>query len=150
VHCGWPYVPGDVVNAQMSLRYGVAAVLATGDAFVEQFTDERVHDPQLLALSRRVDVRADESIDQRGSDHRHVVSVELTTASGEVFRDGADHRRGSHFDPVGRAEIVDKFRTLTDPLEGVDGEAILVSVLALEELEDVRALATVLRAGDAT
>ncbi|MDX6470723.1 MAG: hypothetical protein QOF75_2526 [Gaiellaceae bacterium] len=144
VHCGWPYVPGDVVNAQMSLRYGVAAMLATGSAFVDQFTEERLADPQLLDLSRRVDVEADEAVDRLGSDNRHIVRVEIVKRDGTVLHGGAEHRRGSHFAPVGRDEIVAKFRQLTEPLKGVDGESILSAVLSLDESDTVE-LAALLR-----
>ena len=144
VHCGWPYEPGDIVNAQMSLRYGVAAMLATGSAFVDQYTTERVNDPELVELSQRVDVEADESIDALGPDHRHVVRVTITTRGGDVLQGSAQHRRGSQFAPVGREEIVEKFRLLTGPLDGVDGDAILAAVLALDELSDTRELSALL------
>jgi 2-methylcitrate dehydratase PrpD len=144
VHCGWPYVPGDVVNAQMSLRYGVAAMLDTGSAFVDQFTEQRIADPQLLDLTRRVDVEADEAVDRLGSDNRHIVRVEIVKRDGTVLHGRAEHRRGSHFAPVGRDEIVAKFRQLTEPLEGVDGESILSAVLALDESDTVE-LAALLR-----
>ncbi|MCW2975103.1 MAG: hypothetical protein JWM06_384 [Actinomycetia bacterium] len=144
VHCGWPYVPGDVVNAQMSLRYGVAAMLATGSAFVDQYTDDRLADPRLLDLAQRVEVEADEAVDRLGSDNRHIVRVEIVMRDGAVLDGRANHRRGSHFAPVGREEIVAKFRQLTDPLEGVDGESILSAVLALDESDTVE-LAALLR-----
>jgi 2-methylcitrate dehydratase PrpD len=137
VHCGWPYVPGDVVNAQMSLRYGVAAMLATGSAFVDQFTLDRIADPELVELTQRVEIVADEAVDRLGSDNRHIVNVEIVKRDGGVLRGHAAQRRGSHFAPVGREEIVAKFRQLTAPLEGVDGESILSAVLALDESDTV-------------
>ena len=148
VHCGWPYVPGDVVNAQMSLRYGVAAMLSTGSAFVREYTDARVADPQLVELAARVDVEPDEAIDALGSDKRHTVAVKIATRDGRVVEGGADHRRGSQFEPVGRAEIAEKFLLLTEPLEGIDGGALLARVLGLEELNDIEELARLLRTGE--
>jgi len=144
VHCGWPYVPGDVVNAQMSLRYGVAAMLATGSAFVEQFAEDRIADPTLLELTQRVAVESDESVDRLGSDNRHIVRVQIVKRDGAVVEGRAEHRRGSHFAPVGRGEIVAKFRQLTAPLDGVDGESILSAVLSLDESDTVE-LAALLR-----
>jgi 2-methylcitrate dehydratase PrpD len=144
VHCGWPYVPGDIVNAQMSLRYGVAAMLTTGSAFVDQFTPARVHDAELVELASRVDVTADEAIDALGSAHRHITRVEIELRDGSVLRGDAKHRIGSFFEPVGRDEIVDKFRRLTEPLKGVDSEAILESVVALESLESTQPLSELL------
>jgi 2-methylcitrate dehydratase PrpD len=134
VHCGWPYVPGDIVNAQMSLRYGVAAMLETGSAFVDQFTPARVRDEALVELASRVDVVADDSIDALGSVHRHMTRVAITLRDGTVLRGEARHRIGSLFEPVGRGEIVDKFRQLTEPLKGVDSEGILQAVVGLESL----------------
>jgi 2-methylcitrate dehydratase PrpD len=144
VHCGWPYVPGDIVNAQMSLRYGVAAMLATGSAFVDQFTPARVHDPALVELTSRVEVVADESIDALGSAHRHITRVAIELRDGTVLQGDAKHRIGSFFEPVGRDEIVDKFRQLAGPLKGVDSEAILDAVVGLDSLESTRALSELL------
>ena len=145
VHCGWPYVPGDIVNAQMSLRYGVAAMLDSGDAFVEQFTVDRVAEPRLVEFAQHVGVEADPSIDELGSDHRHTVRVAITTRSGEVLEGGASHRRGSQFEPVGRNEIVAKFRQLAATLRGVDAEAILDAVTGLDKLSDTQQLTALLR-----
>jgi len=145
VHCGWPYVPGDVVNAQMSLRYGVAAMLTDGRAFVDQFTPARVGDPALVELASRVGVEEDEAISALGSDKRHTVTVEIETRDGRTFAGRADHRRGSLFEPVGRTEIEEKFRLLTASVPGLDGEALLEQVTALEDLGDVEELARLLR-----
>lgn len=146
VHCGWPYVPGDIVNAQMSLRYGVAAMLASGSAFVDQFTPTRVHDPGLVELASRVEVEADESIDALGSAHRHITRVAIELRDGTVLRGDAKHRIGSFFEPVGREEIVDKFRQLAEPLKGVDSEAILEAVICLESVESTQQLSELLLA----
>jgi 2-methylcitrate dehydratase PrpD len=145
IHCGWPYVRGDVVNAQMSLRYGVAAMISTGSAFVDQFTDDRIGDSQLVALASRVDVEPDETIDALGSDQRHTVTVSIATRDGRVVEGSASHRRGSQFEPVGRDEIAQKFRLLTKPLAGVNGDALLDCVLGLEQLTDIEELARLLR-----
>jgi hypothetical protein len=72
------------------------------------------------------------------------VTVEIATRSGEILEGHAEHRLGSQFAPVGRADIVEKFRLLTEPLDGVDGEAILAAVLGLDELSDTGALASLL------
>lgn len=144
VHCGWAYVPGDVVNAQMSLRYGVAAMLEAGNASVDQYAVRRIHDPVLVELASRVDVVADESIDARGSTHRHTTRVDLELRDGRVLHGEASHRIGSQFEPVGRPEIEQKFAQLTDSLDGVDGSAIHDAVVGLEELTTTQALSDLL------
>ena len=146
VHCGWPYVPGDIVNAQMSLRYGVAAMLDTGSAFVDQYTPTRVHDPGLVELASRVEVEADESIDALGSAQRHITRVEIELRDGTVLRGDAKHRIGSFFEPVGRDESVEKFRLLAGPLKGVDSEASLDAVGGRESVESTQQLSELLLA----
>ena len=150
VHCGWDYVPGDVTNAQMSLQYGVAAMLTTGSAFVEQFTEERIHDPALVGLARRVQVVPDDAIDRRGPEFRHTVSVEVRTRNGAVHAGDAVHRRGSTNDPLGEEAIVEKFRQLASHIAWLDTEGVVVAVDDLESLDDVRALTRLLQVpGDA-
>ena len=145
VHCGWPYVPGDVVNAQMSLRYGVAAMLEAGNASVEQYSVDRIDDPALVELASRVDVVADESIDALGSAHRHITRVAIVRRDGSELSGEAKHRIGSPFEPVGRPEIEEKFVQLMAALPGIDGPAIHDVVVALDELGTTATLSDLLR-----
>ena len=112
VHCGWPYVPGDVVNAQMSLRYGVAAMLTDGNAFVDQYTAERVGDPA-LSSSRDGSTSSPTRESTARLGQAPQVRVSIATTDGHTLEGGAGHRRGSQFEPVAREEIVEKFRLLT-------------------------------------
>jgi 2-methylcitrate dehydratase PrpD len=146
VHCGWDYVPGDVTNAQMSLQYGVAAMLTSGSAFVEQFTEDRIRDPELVELARRVEVVPDDEIDRRGAAFRHTVRVELRTRAGATHAGEAVHRRGSASDPLGADAIVAKFRQLASHIPWLDPDAVIATVDDLESLDDVRALARLLQA----
>jgi 2,4-dienoyl-CoA reductase-like NADH-dependent reductase (Old Yellow Enzyme family) len=52
---GFAYQPTTVLNAQMSMRYDVAVAMLDGQAYLEQFTDERLQDPVLndAHLARR-------------------------------------------------------------------------------------------------
>jgi hypothetical protein len=75
------------------------------------------------------------------------VTVKIVKSDGAVLEGRAEHRRGSHFAPVGRDEIVAKFRQLTEPLDGVDGESILSAVLALDESDTVELTALLRNAG---
>src|SRR5919205_1626779 len=43
-HVGWPYRPEGVTSAQLNLPYCVATFLLEGDAFVAQFTEDKVAD----------------------------------------------------------------------------------------------------------
>lgn len=127
-HVGWPYVPDSVTTAQMNLHYIAAVALADGDAFVDQFTPERIADPRLLALSERVYVHADPDIDAKGNAYRHYTRLAVTRTDGEVVREVRERARGSAKIPLTTDEVIAKFGKLAS------------KVLAPDELARLRAL----------
>src|SRR6202012_2838356 len=76
-HVGWKYVPQGLTSAQLNLPYCVATLLLEGDVFVDQFSEDKVADPQRMALADRVQVVEDPSITARCSMLRHMVRVEV-------------------------------------------------------------------------
>ena len=76
----------------MNLSYIVAVVITDGEALVDQFSESRIADPQLVALAGRVEVIADPEIDARGPAQRHATRIELALRGGEVLRAGAGER----------------------------------------------------------
>src|SRR5262249_20942988 len=85
-HVGWPYKPEGLTSAQLNLPYCVATLLLEGDAFVAQFTEEKVADPARIAFSRRVEVVEDPEITTLGARHRHKVHVEVRLKNGEMHQ----------------------------------------------------------------
>lgn len=111
-HVGWPYVAEAVTTAQMNLGYVVAATLTDGEAFVDQFSADRIVDPALVELARRVCVHADSAIDARGDDHRHATRLEVYREDGTVLRAERERAKGSAALPMTPAEVRQKFRKL--------------------------------------
>src|SRR3954454_24145512 len=72
-HVGWPYRPEGLTSAQLNLPYCVATLLLEGDVFVDQFSDEAVHDRARMELSKKVQVVHDPAITALGSSMRHKV-----------------------------------------------------------------------------
>ncbi|MGE5525342.1 MAG: MmgE/PrpD family protein, partial [Rhodospirillaceae bacterium] len=56
VQCGFDYHPSTALNAQMSLRYIVAAALLEGQALPPQFSEEKIADPKIVALAGRLEL----------------------------------------------------------------------------------------------
>ena len=54
VHCAWEYKAQGVTAAQMNLYYGLAVIALDGMAFVDQYREERLHDPQILDFIKRI------------------------------------------------------------------------------------------------
>jgi len=144
-HVGWPYQSQGLTSAQLNLPYCVATFLLEGDAFVDQFTEAKVGDPERIALSRRVEVLEDPAITLRGKTFRHMVRVELLLRDGTRLEETVEAPRGSEdsFAPAGA--VIEKFRKLAGrriPERQV--EQIVETVLRLERLEDTGSLARLL------
>lgn len=111
-HVGWPYEPDSVTTAQMNLPYIVSVVLADGDAFVDQFSRERIADPRLVEFSRNVSVEPDPAIDAGGDAMRHATRIEVDLADGRTLRDERTHAKGSAAFPMSVDDVRDKYRKL--------------------------------------
>ncbi len=64
VQCGFDYAPSSALNAQMSLRYVVAAALVDGQVLPAQFSDAKMADPALVALARHIELVPDPALDK--------------------------------------------------------------------------------------
>lgn len=63
VQCGYDYAPGATLNSQMSLRYCLAVALLDGEALPAQFRDDRIADPAVTDLARRIELVPDAELD---------------------------------------------------------------------------------------
>ncbi|MFQ5896123.1 MAG: MmgE/PrpD family protein [Nitrospinota bacterium] len=63
LQCSWPYQPATPMNAQMNIEFCTALMLREGRADPGGFTPERIADPELVALARRVKFTVDPQID---------------------------------------------------------------------------------------
>ncbi len=140
-HVGWDYEPDSVTTAQMNLPYIVSVVITDGDAFVDQFTTDRINDPALVEMSKRVHVSADPEIDARGDRFRHATHVEVRLRDGRVLRQSCDHAKGSASSPLSEQDLVSKFFKLaTKAVDQDQARALRDLVNRLDELDDIAEL----------
>ena len=140
-HVGWKYEPRDLVSAQLNLSYCVATWLLDGDCFVNQFTDDKVTDPERMRVAAKVRVEHDQAITALGSKSRHKVRVEVHLKNGTVLERTVEAGRGNEKDFASETDIVDKFHKLaahTLPMTQV--EQIRDWVLNLEDQKDASGL----------
>jgi 2-methylcitrate dehydratase PrpD len=110
VHCAWEYKAQGVTAAQMNLYYGLAVIALDGMAFVDQYREDRLRDPQILEFIQRINARVDPAIEAMGAAFRHAARVTVTTRDGRTFTREFLHRRGSPENPLAPADIEYKFR----------------------------------------
>ena len=115
LHVGWPYEPRSVTAAQMNLSYCLSVALIDGDAFVNQFSPQRIVSNDIIELARRVDVEHEPAFDALGPAGRHKVSVSVQLRDGTSIEETVQHAKGSDKDPLTEGEVVAKFHRLVNP-----------------------------------
>jgi 2-methylcitrate dehydratase PrpD len=114
---GFDYRADSVLNAQMSLRYNIAVALVDGQAYLEQFTPERIGEEQVYALAQRVDIEIDPDIDKAYPEiYGGRVTLELN--DGRVLSRRVDYSRGMPENPMSQDEIDRKFMSLASAAVG--------------------------------
>ncbi|QIL79369.1 MmgE/PrpD family protein [Diaphorobacter sp. HDW4A] len=147
VHCAWPYRAQGVTAAQMNLFFGLAVIALDGVAFVAQYDEDRLVDPQILDFIERIEAFEDPAIDAMGPAFRHAARIELQTCDGRTLTHEILHRRGSPENPLTAYEVEQKFRNVVAgclPLTATERVVQLVS--EIDRLDDVERLLTLLAA----
>jgi 2-methylcitrate dehydratase PrpD len=148
-HHGWwsPDRPLTSIGAQMNLGYAAAVALLDGHVLPPQFTDARLDADDVWALLDKVEVKLDENIQNAPLQERFATELTITLDDGTTIEKRIVQPHGGPSDPVTNDEIVAKYRTLVGPLIAPARlDAIQRTVLSIDELADVRELATLLAA----
>lgn len=144
LHAGWEYQPSTVIAAQMNMQYCIAALITEGEVFVDQFTEEKIKRPDLLALAAKVRVEVDDRFDSPPNPQRGA-EVVLTRLDGSQDRAEVRFARGvpPNLPPTG--EIVEKSRRLAGRVfQAEQLDSIERFVATLEEAPDASDLAKLL------
>jgi 2-methylcitrate dehydratase PrpD len=122
--------------AKFSLPFSLAVMLIRGRAGLEEFSDDAIRDPEILALAKKVRYELDPTIDYPRHFSGH---VKIRLADGTVLEENQPYPRGGYEDPLPPGEIEAKFRAnarLALPAAKID--TIVDAVGRLEELSSIR------------
>ena len=111
-HVGWKYVPQGLTSAQLNLPYCVATFLLDGDCFVDQFTEDKVADPERMRIADKIQVCHDPMITAAGSKYRHKVRVVCELNDGTQMERTVEAGRGNEKNFAPEADVVEKFEKL--------------------------------------
>lgn len=95
-------------SAKMSIPYSVASALVLGSGGMEAFVDERVQSEVILALTRKVQVKEDESMTALSPGMRGA-RVKITTYEGREYMTGVDNPLGEPEHPMTDAALERKY-----------------------------------------
>ena len=125
------------LDAILSHQYNAALALIDGRIALDSFDPERIADPALVALAKRVRVVFDGTLDQAyPAKWPHRVSV--TLSDGRRFDAQSDHPPGGAESPLTWDQVVDKFTALATPCLGEAPARRIVGLVAdLEASADI-------------
>ena len=129
------------VNCQYMLA---VAMLDSKIDFQNSHDFERMHDPQVLELKKRVELVADPELTKIFPAVRSAI-VEITMVDGGQFKILMDRMPGAPYNPLSAEELEEKFLSLSSPVLGEQrSQAIAKTALNLENLTDVATLTALL------
>jgi 2-methylcitrate dehydratase PrpD len=144
---GWPYRPNGIVSAQMNGFYAASVKLLDGDAFIDQYTEDRLADPAILSLMEKIEITPDPELDAAGVGSRHAVRVLAESTDGQVWEEYVEQRRGSFDHPLSQEELERKFaRTAGASLKPEAVDELRELVLSIEQAETLERLGALLSA----
>ena len=104
--------PNSRETADHSLPYMVAVALLDGELGPSQFTDERIRDPQLKSMIKKIKVRSDPNLTKRYP--RGIPAIlEIIDNAGKKYRKRVEFPRGHYRNPMTDKEVEEKFCRLT-------------------------------------
>jgi len=117
----------------MNGYYTAAVKILDGDAFIDQYREERLADPAILALIPKIEIVHDPELDLGGAANRHAIRARAFLTDGRELSVSVDQRRGSPHHPLSQAEIESKFRRLASmTLAQSNADALLDCVMQLD------------------
>jgi 2-methylcitrate dehydratase PrpD len=136
--------PKTVVDAQFGIPYAAAAALIKGKLGLDDFTEQAIRNPEVIALAQKVNPRLDPEMERSGSREISPSVVEVKTRKGEVYSQRVDLPKGHPQNPLSDEELAAKFldcaRHAARPLREKNLERIVEIVYNLEKLDDLSPL----------
>lgn len=128
MQCGADYVPGSSLNAQMSVRYTIAAALVDGEVLPVQFADDKLSFPTLVGLASRIELIPDPELDKYYP--RNFAGWVAVEHDGKWMRVDILNATGSEDKPIDAAGVTEKFCSLNPEYPG---DKICASALGIEQ-----------------
>jgi aconitate decarboxylase len=125
----------------MNAAYAVAVALLDGSVLIDQFSQRRINSDDVWRLIDRTHTHHEKSYDALPESQRLTTRVVITFHDGTTREQVVTQPRGTGDHQLTNAQIVDKYRNLTQLVIETDRRhAIENAVLGLETLDDIAIL----------
>lgn len=131
VEAGTPYL------AKFNIPFCVATALNYGHVDLDDFTDERLYNPEILRLMGIISLKANQELTHLYP-RKWPSQVEIELANGKRYKGYCEYPKGDPENPFSEKELIDKFNKLCENIITKDEiNKIIDLVLALEKVSDV-------------
>jgi 2-methylcitrate dehydratase PrpD len=130
---------GTIVSAQFSIPYVVAVCLIDNELGPAQLTEKRIADPAVLALSKKVSVKADDELNKVYPE-KTSSRVEILLKNGTRLTRQIDIPKGDPRDPMDEKDLIEKIKRFAGNREPSRLEKISSLIMDIENLKDIKAL----------
>ncbi|OGA50540.1 MAG: hypothetical protein A3G24_22290 [Betaproteobacteria bacterium RIFCSPLOWO2_12_FULL_62_13] len=132
----WRREPRTGLEGKFSIWHSAAAFLVDGTAGKAQYSDERVNDPLVMNVRKRVKIETDPSL------AKHEAHALIRLVDGRAYDLHVEHGKGTRGNPLGDDELWAKFQSLAEPAIGAGSAARLRRTIeGLDTLADAGELA---------
>lgn len=114
-------VPKTADEAQYNIAYPVAAALIYGDFGLAQVAEDKLGDPAVVEMMKRLSFEKDDEIDAKFPAHRICRAV-ITLKDGRTFTSADCEPRGEACENISVEWLADKFLRITGPVLTLDGQ----------------------------
>ncbi len=131
------------VSAQFSLPYVVAACLTDGELGPAQLRENRISDPAVLALAKKVEVKVDPEL---AKVYPGMTSsrVEISLKSGRTLARQVDIPRGDPRDPMTAADLAAKLKRFGSQRSERALDKVIGLTLELEKVGNIKELTSLI------
>jgi 2-methylcitrate dehydratase PrpD len=134
--------PTSVVDAQFSAPFAAAVSIVKRRAFVDEYSETGIRDPEVLAMIKKVRWEVDPEA-ERLWPKRYPCQVTITLTDGRKATSRVEWPKGDPENAVTKPELSQKFMTLASPVIGADKAAkthdTIWNVMDLANVEPIAA-----------
>jgi 2-methylcitrate dehydratase PrpD len=134
---------GSFVSAQFSIPYVVAACILDRELGPAQLTEQRIADPTVMALAKKVTVKPDDEMNKMYPD-KTASRVEILLKNGERLTRQVDIPKGDPRDPMEAGDIVRKVKFFSGKRDPKKIERIIDEIMKLEKAQNIRDLVSLI------
>ncbi len=133
--------PKDLTSAQFSANFSLALFLVKGNAGFQEYTEENLADPKIIALGRKIRIELDPEIEDEWQKTRpRGARVTVRLKSGKTYAECVHNLRA-----MSNADMVEKARRLAAvALDAERTERLITTVQNLDALGDLSELVPLL------